>query len=439
MPSGVNVPSNLLYCLRYVCALVALAVCSPNLPAQDAMERIVAVVGDEIILKSDIDGQIELYSQRNPGAKKNDPALREFILTQLINERLVLLAALEDTNVVITDEEISQRMEQQIAMMVQQFGSEQRIEQLYGMSMSRIRREFRDEIRKQLLAQRKRDLMFSDVKATRNDVERFYAEFKDSLPMIPERVDLYHIVRNIKTGDKQREQALALASAIRDSLLNNGADFAAMARKHSADPGSAANGGDLGSVEKGKFVPAFEAAAFGLEPGQISEPVESPFGWHIIQLISKTTSSIHCRHILIKVGQSEDDRAEAREFLSELRNRVLAGESFEELAKMYSDERETQGFGGAMGEIDVQRLPPDMKKVVTDLHDGGVSEPLPYTADPTKPSYHILYRKRLIRAHSPSLEFDYKTIEQMAQYAKRQRLEQSWIEELRKTKYWEIR
>ncbi len=425
-----------------VCALLIAILCTYGVhqaAAQDAMERIVAVVGDEIILKSDIDGQVELMAQRSPGLDRKDEKLRASILNQLINERLVLLAAQEDTNVVVSEEEITARMEQQIAMMVQQFGSEQRIEELYGMSMTRIRREFRDEIRKQLLAQKKRDLMFGDVKATRNDVERFYAEYKDSLPMIPERVDLYHIVWYVKASEKRRDEAQALASAVRDSIVRLGADFGAMAAKYSSDPGSAARGGDLGSVEKGKFVPAFEAAAYALEPGQISDPVESPFGWHVIQLVSKTPTSIHCKHILFKVGQNDEDREAARKGLNELRERALAGEDFEELAKKYSDEKETQGFGGAMGEIELQRLPPDMKKAITDLNDGGITEPLPYVADPTKPGYHIIYRKRLIRAHRPSLEFDYKAIEKMAAYTKQQKMEQSWIEELRRTKYWEVR
>ncbi|GMV53332.1 MAG: parvulin peptidyl-prolyl isomerase [Chlorobi bacterium] len=435
MPSGVNlfVKGLWLTCLTF-------AVVNPaGIRAQDALDRIVAIVGEEIILKSDIDGQVSIMAQQNPGVDKSSPNVRQFVLDQLINERLVLAAAVEDTNIAVTDEEISQRMEQQIAMMVQQFGSEQRIEQLYGMSMTRIRREFRDEIRKQLLAHKKREAMFGDVKATRNDVERFYQEYKDSLPIIPDRVDLYHIVKYVKAGEQQKKEALALALAIRDSNVRLGVEFEKLARSHSADPGSAENGGDLGSVEKGKFVPSFEAAAFALLPGQVSEPVESPFGYHIIELVSKTPTSIHCKHILIKVGQSEEDKAEIRKQLTTLKGRAENGENFEDLAKEFSEERETQGFGGAMGQLDVQRLPPDMKKVVNDLADGGISDPLPYSADPTKPGYHIIYKKRLIREHRPSLEYDYKAIEQMAVYAKKQKLEQAWVSELRKTKYWEVR
>jgi peptidyl-prolyl cis-trans isomerase SurA len=425
--------------IRSIIAIgISIAALSLSVSAQDAMERIVAVVGKEIILQSDVEGQVELLAQRNPGINKQDPKLRGLILDQLINERLIMMAAEEDTLISVSDDEISQRMEMQIGMLVQQVGSEKRLEDMYGMSMARIRREFRDEIRKQLMVEKMRQKKFGQTKAGRADVEEFYAEYKDSLPQVPERVDLYHIVRYVTVSADQSKLAYDLSLRVRDSIVK-GASFGEMARRHSADLGSAVNGGDLGFVEKGKFVPAFEAAAFALEPNQISEPVETPFGWHIIQLIDKTATSINCRHILFKVGQSEDDRERTRSALTDIKKRVEAGEDFETLARELSEEKETKGFGGSMGEIDLTRLPPDMKEAINALADKGVSEPLPYAADPTKPGYHILYRKSLIRAHKATLEFDYKQIEQMATFAKKQRLEQEWVADLRKKLYWEKR
>ncbi len=404
----------------------------------DAMERIVAVVGKEIILQSDVEGQVAMLKQRNPASGVSDDALRTAVLDQLINERLIMAAAQEDTLIEVTDEEVTQRMEMQIQMLAQQFGSEKRLEDLYGMSMARIRREFRDEIRKQLLVEKMRQKQFGDVKATRRDVEEFFAEYQDSLPPTPERLDLYHIVNYVKPSADRSNDAKLLAARIRDSIVAGGS-FGDFARRYSGDPGSAAAGGDLGFVEKGKFVPAFETAAFALQPGEISQPVESPFGWHVIQLIDKTATSINCRHILIKVGESDADRETARKQLIELRDRVLAGEDFQELAKQYSDEKETKGFGGAMGEIAMKDLPASMREQLDSLKDGLISEPLPYAADPTKPGYHIIYRKRTIPAHKPNLEDDYKSLERMATGLKKQRLEQSWVSELRGKMYWEKR
>ncbi len=420
-----------------IVAIILLTVLSINGRAQDSMEGIVAIVGREIVLKSDVDGQMEIMAQRDPKISRKDPVLRQAVLDQLINERLIMTKAIEDS-LDVTEDEITQRMEYQLQSLIQQFGSEKRIEDMYGMSMARIRREFRDEIRKRLLVEKMQQKQFSDIKATRADVEGFYERYRDSLPSIPERVDLYHIVKYVKPSAEKNKEAQSLALRIRDSIVKGGS-FSEFARRHSADPISAANGGDLGTVEKGKFVPAFEAAAFALSPNEISSPVESPFGWHIIQLISKTTTTMTTRHILIRVSQSEEDRDSAKAQLIRMKKAVESGDSFEKLAREYSDERETQGFGGAMGQIELSRLPDDMRNAINALKDGNVSDPMPYAADPTKPGFHILYRKRLVPAHKPTVDEDYKQLEQMASFEKKQRLEQEWILKLRRELYWEVK
>jgi peptidyl-prolyl cis-trans isomerase SurA len=418
---------------------IGFALISPSacVLAQDAVEGIVAIVGREIILKSDVDGQLEVMAQRDPRINKKDPAMRRAIVDQLINERLIVTKAIEDS-VDVQEDEITQRMEYQIQMLVQQYGSEKRIEDLYGMSMSRIRKDFRDEIRKRLLVEKIQGEKFGDVKASRSDVEAFFAKYKDSIPQINDRVDLYHIVKYVTASSAKNKEAQMLAIRVRDSIIK-GSSFSDFARRYSGDAVSAANGGDLGTVEKGKFVPAFESAAFALESNEISQPVETPFGWHIIQLIGKTSSTITCRHILIRVGQSDEDREAVKKQLSDIRERVKAGEDFEALAKKFSEEKETQGFGGAMGQIDLQRLPEDMRKTILAMKDGDVTEPLPYAADPTKPGFHILWRKKFLKQHFPTIEEDFKQLEQMASMEKRQRLEQEWIQELRKKLYWEVR
>ena len=420
-----------------IVTIVLLSLLAVRGHAQDSMEGIVAIVGREIVLKSDVDGQMEIMAQRDPKVNRKDPVLRQAVLDQLINERLIMTKAIEDS-VEATEDEITQRMEYQLQSLIQQFGSEKRIEDMYGMSMARIRREFRDEIRKRLLVEKMQQKQFADIKATRADVEGFYERYRDSLPSIPERVDLYHIVKYVKPSAEKNKEAQSLALRIRDSVVKGGS-FSEFARRHSADPISAANGGDLGTVEKGKFVPAFEAAAFALSPNEISAPVESPFGWHVIQLISKTSTTMTTRHILIRVSQSEADRDSAKAQLLRMKQAVELGDSFEKIAREYSEERETKGFGGAMGQIELLRLPEDMRSVIAALTDGSVSDPMPYAADPTKPGYHILYRKRLIPAHKPSVDDDYKQLEQMASFEKKQRLEQEWILKLRRELYWEVK
>lgn len=422
--------------VAYLVATLVLA-CTIPLVAQESIEGIIAVVGREIILKSDVDGQVEILAQRDPHLNRKDPQIRKLILDQLINERLIMTKAIEDS-VPVSDDEITQRMEYQLSQLVQQFGSEKRLEDMYGMSMTRIRREFRDEIRKRLLVEKMQQQQFGSVKASRSEVEAFYLRYRDSLPQVPERVDLYHIVKYVKASDEKNKESNNFALRIRDSITKGGS-FSDFARRYSGDPISAANGGDLGTVDRGKFVPAFEAAAFGLEPDEISQPVESPFGWHVIQLIAKTSSSITTRHILIRVDQSEEDKNRVKTTLVAIKLRVDMGEDFEVLAREFSDEKETQGFGGSMGQIELARLPEEMRTTIVGLKDRGVSDPMPYAADPTKPGLHLIYRKHLIAAHAPSINDDYKQLEQMASYEKKQRLEQEWTLKLRRELYWEVR
>ncbi|MCU0329700.1 MAG: peptidylprolyl isomerase [Candidatus Kapabacteria bacterium] len=426
--------------LRHLFAAASTALFLSTVVAQSqdgSMERIVAVVGKEIILQSDVAGQLEVLAQRNPSMNRNDPAMRSMVLDMLINERLVMSKAMEDS-IEVTEEEITQQMDMRLQMLIQQFGSEQRLESLYGMSLARIRREFREEIRKQLLATKIREEKFRNVKAGRADVEEFYQRYRDSLPVVPTKLDLYHIVKYVKASDTQKKEALDLALRIRDSVVNGGS-FADFARRYSADAASAVNGGDLGFAERGKFVPAFESAAFALQPGEVSQPVESPFGYHVIQLIEKRPSSVNTRHILIRVGQSESDKDKARAELLALKRRIEAGEDFETLAREHSDEKASAGFGGAMGQVEIGRLPDDLKTMLTTLPDKGMTDPMPYTADPTNPGFHIMYRKVLLPEHPPTVKEDYKLLEQMATIEKRQRMEQQWIEELRRTMYWEVR
>jgi peptidyl-prolyl cis-trans isomerase SurA len=328
------------------------------------------------------------------------------------------------------DEEINQSLDFMMQNLMQTYGSEKRVEDLYGMSISRIRKNYRDEVRKQLLVERLQQQKFMGVKCTNREVEDFYNQYRDSIRAIPASVELAHIVKHIKPSADAKEEVKRLALKIRDSILK-GVDFAELAKRHSGDPGSASTGGDLGWVDKGKFVAEYERAAYDLQSGETSQPIESPFGFHIIQTIEKRKDASHTRHILLKLGGSADDKSRVEKILIDLKERVEKSESFEDLAKQYSDEKETQGFGGSMGVIELNRLPADLKSIVETLPEGGVSQPLPYMADPTKPSLHIIIKKKNIAEHSPSLSSDFKKIEQMALQQKQAKLMDSFLKDLR--------
>jgi peptidyl-prolyl cis-trans isomerase SurA len=417
--------------LKYFFTAMCLICCAYPLFTQQSqvLDKIIATVGREIVLQSDIEGRIAMFMQQNPKANPNDPELRKQVLESLINERLMVTKAVEDS-IAVMDEEINQSLDFMMQNLIQTYGSEKRVEDLYGMSVSRIKKNYREEVRKQLLVERLQQQRFMGVKCTNREVEEFYAQYRDSIRAIPASVELAHIVKNIKPSADAKEEVKRLALRIRDSIIK-GADFAELAKRHSGDPGSASTGGDLGWVDKGKFVAEYERAAYELQPGETSQPVESPFGFHIIQTIEKRKDASHTRHILLKLGGSADDKSRVEKIMNELKERIEKGEAFEDIAKQYSDEKETQGFGGSMGVIELNRLPADLKSIVETLPDGGVSKPLPYMSDPTKPSLHIILKKKTIAEHAPTLTSDFKKIEQMALQQKQAKMMESFLKELR--------
>ena len=417
--------------LKYFVSSIVIVLSAFSLQAQQSqvLDKIIATVGREIVLQSDIEGRIAMFLQQNPKVNPSDPELRKQVLESLINERLMVTKAVEDS-IAVMDEEINQSLDYMMQNLMQTYGSEKRVEDLYGMSISRIRKNYRDEVRKQLLVERLQQQKFMGVKCTNREVEDFYNQYRDSIRAIPASVELAHIVKHIKPSADAKEEVKRLALKIRDSILK-GVDFAELAKRHSGDPGSASTGGDLGWVDKGKFVAEYERAAYDLQSGETSQPIESPFGFHIIQTIEKRKDASHTRHILLKLGGSADDKSRVEKILIDLKERVEKSESFEDLAKQYSDEKETQGFGGSMGVIELNRLPADLKSIVETLPEGGVSQPLPYMADPTKPSLHIILKKKNIAEHSPSLSSDFKKIEQMALQQKQAKLMDSFLKDLR--------
>ena len=416
---------------NFIIVLITLSIIFSNAFAQKSqvLDKIIATVGREIVLQSDIEGRIAMFMQQNPKVNPNDPELRKQVLESLINERLMVTKAVEDS-IVVLDEEINQSLDFMMQNMMQTYGSEKRVEDLYGMSVSRIRKNYREEVRKQLLVERLQQQRFMNIKCTNREVEDFYTQYRDSIRPIPASVELAHIVKYIKPSADAKDEVRKLALRIRDSILK-GIDFAELAKRNSGDPGSASSGGDLGWVDKGKLVSEYEKAAYDLQSSETSQPIESPFGFHIIQTIDKRKDAVHTRHILLKLGGSADDKKRVESILSDLKDRIAKGETFEDLAKQYSDEKETQGFGGAMGTIELNRLPSDLKTIVEGLPDGGISQPLPYMSDPTKPAMHIIIKKKTVPEHSPSLVTDYKKIEQMAVQQKQAKTMESFIKNLR--------
>jgi len=402
--------------------------------AQTVIDRIVAVVDKEIITESELNERVAFYAYQN----KLDPTtagLRKQILDNMIAEKLVLAQAIIDS-VQVTDDEVTQALDQQVQRLVRQFGSEKAVEEAYGKPIGRIKREYRDEMRKQLLVQRVEQTRQSSIQVTANDVAEFYATYKDSLIEVPETYTISHIYIVPKPDSAIDHRTYLKAKAILDSIRAGG-DFADFAKRYSSDA-TAANGGDLGWSKRGDFVPEFEEALFGLKAGQVSDVVKTQFGYHIIQLIERRGESVHARHILFRIEKGAASDSAAVQQLRALRERALKGESFADLAKQYSEDDQTKPLGGDLGEVTAKDVTSDFADEIKDLKEGEISQPTKIAVGNSYGYQIVLMRKR-VPAHMPTLDGDYKQLERLALYLKQTKMNNQWIEELKKNIYLDIR
>ena len=402
------------------------------------IDKVIAIVDNEIILQSELEFQISIFASQR-GMDPKSPELKTQILNSMIDEKLVY-AQSELDSIVITDAEISQRIDYQVKVLQQQYGSIANIEEMYGMSIEKIKRELREDVRKNLMVQRLREKNFAPIEASRREVEEFYYTYKDSLGMIPEKLHIFHIFRNPKTTDRLKKQYQDFAQAIRDSIVNQGASFEDMATKYSEDPGSKAFGGDLGFVKKGVFYPQFEAAAYALEVGEISNIIETPVGYHIIELLEKRGESIHTRHILIKFKTDEGADLETITFLTEIRDSVIKEiNTFQYYAKKYSEDKETAPFNGDLGTFYINQLDKNLLEIVSKMKQGEISFPKRIDYGQGVYGYHIVYLQSRVPQHPPSLEEDYAELKRLADEYKKQKQYDTWVASLRDKIYWEVR
>lgn len=402
--------------------------------AQTTLDKVVAVIDREVITLTDLNFAVQQVAIQNHIDPKT-PGLQDRILDGLINDKLVLAQAILDS-VVVTDDEVTYQLEQQINRLTYQLGSQQKLEEVYGMSVNRMKRDyqFREMIRKQLLVQRIQQQRQAAISVSRREVEEFFTTYKDSIPKVPTEYELSHIFIEPKPDSSVVKEVYEKAEKIADSIRSGG-DFADFAKRYSSD-GTASSGGDLGFARRGSFVKEFEEAAFTLKENEISKPVRTQFGIHIIQLMERRGESVRVRHILfpITMSQANDDSTIA--LLNRIRQQALNGENFGVLARQYSEDKETKDIGGDLGKLTLEQLEPAYADFVKSAKNGDISEPRKLEAG-NKYGYHIIYVRSITPEHEVNLETDYKRLEQLALQIKTGENYQKWIEELRKTIYWE--
>ncbi|NIM99968.1 MAG: hypothetical protein GTO24_18405, partial [candidate division Zixibacteria bacterium] len=347
--------------------------------AQQVLDRIVAVVGNQIILQSELDIQFDLYTDQmgiTPRTDKERSELKKQLLERMINDRLLLIAAQQDTTIEVTAKEVDQAVDGQLAKVKSEFSEEEFEAQLQaeGLTESELRKKYREQMKNQMMIDRLVSFRLSKVSVSTREVKDFYQTYKDSIPDQPEAVKLSHILLEITPSQSTLDSLKSRAGRILKQA-KNGKDFAQLAASYSDDP-TAKEGGNLGFFRHGDMIPRFEEVAFALEPGEISDIVETEFGYHIIKVEEKEGDQVRARHILFLVGPSRSDTMRVQEVADSLYRQLLEGAEFAQLTKEFSADEESKKMGGELGWYPVEQMTPEFKEGVSTLEIGEISPPL---------------------------------------------------------------
>ena len=405
--------------------------------SQKEGDRILAIVGYDIILESDLQYQIQLYARQNQLTQVN-PLIAQQIFQQMLTEKIIYARAEQDS-IIVKEDEIGKELDYRIKNMVNQMGSEKRLEEVYGMSIGKIKLTLKDDLIKKMKSDKLKAKKFhGGLRVTDKEVENFYAKYKDSIPQVSEEYELAHIYMQRKVSDAEKKAAREKAAIILDSI-KNGVDFSELAKRNSDDTQSGLNGGDLGYSKKGVFVKEFEEALYTLNVGEVSDLVETEYGYHIIKLNDKKGDQLKSQHILVAFPKFESSDMETITFLKDLKSKIESNTiSFEEAAKQYSQDVSTNLKGGYMGFIMLERLDSLTLEAVKVLDTGKISNPLK-TSDDRNYGYEIIKVLKKVPTHTATMEKDYDRIKKLATMFKENTEMEKWIEELKKSVYVDVK
>ena len=421
--------------------LLALPMMAQNRQPQ-VIDKVVAVVGKNIILQSDIENQYIQYRMQGltDGTGKE---VRARILEDLLLQKLMLNQA-EMDSITVTDDQVEAQMDQRIRYFVTRLGSQEKLEEQFGKSMSEIKEEVRQAVKDQMLQEQVQAKIMQNVVVTPKEVKDFFNDIpNDSLPLIQPEYEIVQIVKRPPVSIDEKLQVKDRLYQIRKRILEGESSFSTMAVLYSEDPGSARQGGELGFAGKGVYATEVENVAFNLHDGEISDVVETQFGFHIIQLIERRGETVNCRHILLTAKVPVEALEKAQNQLDSVAQLIRNGDmTFEEACKKFSDDDSKNnggyltnaGTGGNWLSLkDMQQLEaeyPEYKNlafVVSRLEVGEVSDPLPMTTNENNDAFRLIMVKRKTEVHQANLKDDYTLIQNWAIGQKRQEAIGKWV------------
>jgi len=406
------------------------------------LDGVIAIVGGNIILKSDIETQY--YQIRAQGNIQGTAAsLKCQILESLLFQKLLLHQSQVDS-LEVTDVQVETEMDRRMRYFLAQAGTPERLEEHFGKSLLEIKNDLRTVIKEQMLTEQAQQSITKNVTITPAEVKSFFRKLpKDSIPLINAEIELGFIVKQPQIGEVEKQEVIAKLQGFKERVAK-GDDFSTLAVLYSEDPGSSKQGGELGMFKRGEMRTEFEAAAFKLKPGEISDIVETEDGFHIVQMIERRGEYINVRHILLQPKVSPENLNKAKIFLDSVAALIIQKKiTFEEAVTRFSDDPGKMNGGmminNATGNtrFETSQLDPKIFFVVDKLKVGDISVPV-LSTDRGKQDYRIYLLKARSHPHRANLGEDYARLQQMALDTKKMDVVNEWISESVQSTYVKI-
>ena len=408
---------------------------------KQVIDKVIGVVGKYPILLSDLQNAMLEREKQESGISK----CKAFEM--LVFQKLLVAQADRDS-VTVTDAEVDRELDQRMSYYIQQFGSEEKLEEFYGKRTNVIKDELRSDVQEQLVAQKMQGKITGEVKLTPAEVRVFFNAIpKDSLPLINSEIELQQIVKKPTYSAEAKQEAKELLEGYRKQVLEKPERMKTLAVLYSEDPGSASKGGFYANVVRGVMDPAFESAAFRLKQGEVSEVFETSYGYHFIQLVQRKGELLDLRHILIIPKMSNADFYQGKIILDSIYSEIKNGKiSFEDAAKKYSDDNDTKLNGGLMinrntastkfSNEDLNMMDQNLIVTLNAMQIGEISKPMQFmNMSDGKPAFRILKLKNRIDPHTTNLKDDYQKIANMANADYNKKQVKNWIKSKSKITY----
>lgn len=415
------------------------------IPETSIVDEVIWVVGDEPILKSDVEA-MRLQAEAEGNHFKGNPDCT--IPEQIAVQKLFLHQAAIDS-IEVTESEVMQGIDNQIERWVQMVGSQEKLEEYQNKTMAQIRNDIHDEYKNTLMVQQMRQKLVEDVTVTPSDVRNYFKDVsEDSIPFVPTEVEVEIITLQPRISMEETNRVKDKLREYTDRVNKGETTFATLARFYSEDPGSARKGGELGYMGRGMLDPAFANVAFNLtDPKKVSKIVESEFGFHIIQLIDKRGDRVNCRHILLKPQVSAEAIEQVKERLDSIGDDIRGGKfSFEEGATFISDDKETRNNHGLMSYFDretdvlssriqMKNLAPEVARAVDTLKVGEVSKAFTMINDKGKLVGAIVKLRNRIESHKATITEDFQVLKNVVLAKRREDVLREWLSDKIKHTY----